>query len=45
MFFQKEETNHVLGNHKGARDHCVNLLVNNEIMRNVTSSLLEFNAT
>ena len=23
MFCQKEEINHVLGNHKGARDHLV----------------------
>ena len=27
MFCQKEEINHVLGNHKGARDHLVSRFV------------------
>ena len=27
MFCQKEEMNHVLGNHKGARDHFVSMFL------------------
>ena len=41
MFCQKEEINHVLGNHKDARDHLVSRFL--FIMNEECSSILELN--